>query len=145
MCLWVIRCLFREASHFEFELSDISGVPGTGKTATVHAVVRELKRMAENGVRLASLICGRCSYLLAKETIPFTYVEINGLKIPEPAAAYSLLWETISGHDVSTEGHLKVSSKEALKRLNNHFSAGVRAGPGGHAWLVVFAIDHVRD
>ena len=30
--------------------SDISGVPGTGKTATVHAVVRELKRMAEQNV-----------------------------------------------------------------------------------------------
>jgi len=30
---------------------DISGVPGTGKTATVHAVVRELKRMAESNVR----------------------------------------------------------------------------------------------
>ncbi|KAF8134480.1 P-loop containing nucleoside triphosphate hydrolase protein [Boletus edulis] len=98
----------------------ISGVPGTGKTATVHAVVRELKRMAENG-----------------ETIPFTYVEINGLRIPEPAAAYNLLWETISGHDVSTEGHLKTSSKEALKRLSNHFSAGVRAGPGGHACVVL--------
>ncbi|KAF8444819.1 P-loop containing nucleoside triphosphate hydrolase protein [Boletus edulis BED1] len=98
----------------------ISGVPGTGKTATVHAVVRELKRMAENG-----------------ETTPFTYVEINGLRIPEPAAAYNLLWETISGHDVSTEGHLKTSSKEALKRLSNHFSAGVRAGPGGHACVVL--------
>ena len=31
--------------------ADISGVPGTGKTATVHAVVRELKRMAEQNVR----------------------------------------------------------------------------------------------
>jgi Cdc6-like AAA superfamily ATPase len=31
---------------------DISGVPGTGKTATVHAVVRELKRMAENDVSI---------------------------------------------------------------------------------------------
>ena len=30
--------------------SDISGVPGTGKTATVHTVVKELKRMAENNV-----------------------------------------------------------------------------------------------
>ena len=37
---------------------DISGVPGTGKTATVHAVVRELKRMAENGVRPRSFISG---------------------------------------------------------------------------------------
>lgn len=30
--------------------SDIAGVPGTGKTATVHAVVKELKRKAEDGV-----------------------------------------------------------------------------------------------
>ncbi|KAF9227182.1 P-loop containing nucleoside triphosphate hydrolase protein [Gyrodon lividus] len=98
----------------------ISGVPGTGKTATVHAVVRELKRMAENG-----------------ETNPFTYVDINGLKIPEPSAAYNLLWETVSGHDVARDGHLKTSSKEALKQLSKHFSAGVRAGPGGHACIVL--------
>lgn len=31
--------------------ADIAGVPGTGKTATVHAVVKELKRKAEDGVR----------------------------------------------------------------------------------------------
>jgi Cdc6-like AAA superfamily ATPase len=30
--------------------ADIAGVPGTGKTATVHAVVKELKRKAEDGV-----------------------------------------------------------------------------------------------
>jgi Cdc6-like AAA superfamily ATPase len=30
--------------------ADISGVPGAGKTATVHAVVRELKQMAEQNV-----------------------------------------------------------------------------------------------
>lgn len=30
--------------------ADISGVPGTGKTATVHRIVRELKRMAERNV-----------------------------------------------------------------------------------------------
>ena len=35
--------------YFGYHL-DISGVPGTGKTATVHAVVRELKRMAESNV-----------------------------------------------------------------------------------------------
>lgn len=33
-------------------VADISGVPGTGKTATVHAVVRELKRMAENNASI---------------------------------------------------------------------------------------------
>ncbi|KAG6334745.1 hypothetical protein ID866_4346 [Astraeus odoratus] len=98
----------------------ISGVPGTGKTATVHAVVRELKRMAESG-----------------ESNPFTYVEINGLKIPEPSAAYNLLWETVSGHDVTTDGHLRVSAKEALKQLTKHFNAGVKAGPGSHAYVVL--------
>ncbi|KAF9484856.1 P-loop containing nucleoside triphosphate hydrolase protein [Pholiota conissans] len=97
----------------------ISGVPGTGKTATVHSVVKELKRMAKNS-----------------ETNPFTYVEINGLKIPEPSAAYSLLWEGISGHDVAKEGHLRVSAKESLKALTRHFTSGNR-GPGGHACVVL--------
>jgi origin recognition complex subunit 1 len=39
----------------------------------------------------------------------FTYVEINGLRIPKPSAAYGLLWEAISGHDMTTDGHLRVS------------------------------------
>ena len=45
-----------------FDVADISGVPGTGKTATVHAVVRELKRMAEQNVR----ICTRFSMSLSE-------------------------------------------------------------------------------
>ncbi|EGN92383.1 hypothetical protein SERLA73DRAFT_172955 [Serpula lacrymans var. lacrymans S7.3] len=98
----------------------ISGVPGTGKTATVHAIVRELKRMAENN-----------------ETNPFTYVEINGLRLPEPSAAYNVLWEAVSGHDIASDGHLKISSKESLKQLSRHFSAGVRAGPSNHACVVL--------
>ncbi|KAJ7786638.1 P-loop containing nucleoside triphosphate hydrolase protein [Mycena metata] len=96
----------------------ISGVPGTGKTATVHAVVRELKRMAE-----------------CNETNPFTYVEINGLRIPEPTAAYSLLWEAVSGEDVAKEGKT-ISAKESLKLLTKHFSGGNR-GPAGHACVVL--------
>ena len=69
-----------------------------------------------------------------QEANPFTYVEINGLKIPEPHAAYNLLWEVISGQDVAADGHLAISWKEALKRLTKHFSGGASAGPGGHAW-----------
>ncbi|KAL4262528.1 ORC1 family protein [Pleurotus pulmonarius] len=97
----------------------ISGVPGTGKTATVHAVVRELKRQAEEN-----------------ETNPFTYVEINGLRLSEPAAAYSLLWEAVSGHDVEAEGHLHISAKESLRCLTKHFASGAR-GPGQHACVVL--------
>jgi origin recognition complex subunit 1 len=130
---------------------DISGVPGTGKTATVHAIVRELKRMAEESVRASHFHHETrltLTSLRSQETNPFTYVEINGLKIPDPTAAYSLLWEAVSGHDVLNDGHLKISSKESLKCLSRHFSAGGaagggaagrgrgargRGGPGGHA------------
>jgi origin recognition complex subunit 1 len=77
----------------------------------VHAVVKELKRKAEDG-----------------ELAPFSYVEINGLKIPSPQHAYSVLWENISGQSGS-------STKTALRGLESHFGrrggGGVR-GPRGH-------------
>ncbi|KAF8173916.1 hypothetical protein BJ912DRAFT_991510 [Pholiota molesta] len=104
----VLRCVGELLEEGSGGCVYISGVPGTGKTATVHSV----------------------------ETNPFTYVEINGLKIPEPSAAYSLLWEGISGHDVAKEGHLRLSAKESLKSLTRHFTTGNR-GPGGHACVVL--------
>ncbi|KAJ3862386.1 P-loop containing nucleoside triphosphate hydrolase protein [Lentinula novae-zelandiae] len=104
----------------------ISGVPGTGKTATVHAVIRELKRLAENN-----------------EVNPFTYCEINGLRIPEPSAAYTLLWETVSGHDVAQDGHLKMSAKESLKSLTRHFSGGGGRGRGSGSHACVVLMDEL--
>ncbi|KAG5643692.1 hypothetical protein DXG03_009741 [Asterophora parasitica] len=71
------------------------------------------------------------------ETYPFTYVEINGLKIPEPSAAYNLLYEGVSGHDVAKLGHLRVGAKESLKALTKHFSGSGARGPGGHACVVL--------
>ena len=51
----------------------ISGVPGTGKTATVHEVIRSIQEAQE-----------------AQDDLPeFTFVEINGMKLTEPAQAYS--------------------------------------------------------
>ena len=41
---------------------DIAGVPGTGKTATVHAVVKELRRKAEDGVSVQHTVCSRKLY-----------------------------------------------------------------------------------
>ncbi|KAJ3991783.1 P-loop containing nucleoside triphosphate hydrolase protein [Lentinula boryana] len=104
----------------------ISGVPGTGKTATVHAVIRELKRLAENN-----------------EINPFTYCEINGLRIPEPSAAYTLLWEVVSGHDVAKDGHLKISAKESLKSLTRHFSGGGGRGRGSGSHACVVLMDEL--
>lgn len=54
----------------------ISGVPGTGKTATVRDVMRCLRRRAE-----------------AKEVLPFQFVELNSLQLPSPQHAYCQLYE----------------------------------------------------
>ncbi|KAI8817388.1 P-loop containing nucleoside triphosphate hydrolase protein [Fimicolochytrium jonesii] len=75
----------------------ISGVPGTGKTATVHAVMRALDKAVED-----------------EELSPYRFVEINGMKLTEPAQAYSVLWEALTGK--------KVSSTHALSLLQKHFT-----------------------
>lgn len=58
----------------------VSGIPGTGKTATVLEVMRTLKRRSEAG-----------------ELPRFQFVEINGLRLPSPQHAYSALYEALTG------------------------------------------------
>ncbi|KAB0391769.1 hypothetical protein E2I00_003781 [Balaenoptera physalus] len=59
----------------------ISGVPGTGKTATVHEVIRCLQQASQ-----------------ANDVPPFQYIEVNGMKLTEPHQVYvqilqlDLLW-----------------------------------------------------
>ena len=73
-------------------------------------------------------------FMVTIETNPFTYVEINGLKIPEASVAYSLLWEGVLGHDVATHGHLRIGAKESLKALTKHLGSSGGRWPGGHTW-----------
>ena len=56
----------------------VSGVPGTGKTATVLETMRSLRRKAEAG-----------------QLAPFQFVEINSLRLPSPQHAYTHLYEVI--------------------------------------------------
>ena len=58
----------------------ISGVPGTGKTATVLEVMRQFKKKAEQ-----------------QEVPPFQFVELNALRLPTPQHAYSFLLEQLTG------------------------------------------------
>ena len=58
-CLYIGRCMY------------ISGVPGTGKTATVHEVIRCLNQDYEAG-----------------EIPKFRYLEINGMKLTDPNQAH---------------------------------------------------------
>ncbi|RMD43791.1 hypothetical protein DV735_g1288, partial [Chaetothyriales sp. CBS 134920] len=91
-------------SHLQSAIMDgcgaciyISGTPGTGKTATVREVVASLHQA-----------------VLADELDDFTFVEINGMKVTEPAQSYSLLWEALKGD--------RVSPVHALSLLEHEFS-----------------------
>ncbi|GAA5822726.1 hypothetical protein JCM11251_004357 [Rhodosporidiobolus azoricus] len=84
----------------------VHGVPGTGKTATVHSVVRELQG--------------------DEDMDAFTFVEINGMKISEPMAAFSHLWSALStaesSSSTSSSPSRKLSPRAALSALESHFS-----------------------
>ncbi|ODV94443.1 hypothetical protein PACTADRAFT_51279 [Pachysolen tannophilus NRRL Y-2460] len=68
----------------------ISGTPGTGKTATVREVVKQLaNEYNDNGDENDD------------DDDKFDYLEINGLKLLTPASAYEVLWEKISGQRIS--------------------------------------------
>ena len=105
--------------------------------------MKELKRKAEDGVSTTRVFLLSYSFFDMqereetdnKELPPFSYVEINGLKIPSPQHAYTVLWEAVSG----VKG---CSSKTALRGLEGHFgrkTAGVR-GPRGHTLYVTFSL-----
>ncbi|XP_054273323.1 origin recognition complex subunit 1-like [Macrosteles quadrilineatus] len=75
----------------------ISGVPGTGKTATVHAVVRNLQQEAD---------CGNLP--------DFDFVEVNGLRLTEPKQAYVRILQALTDR--------KLSPDQAQQVLNRRFS-----------------------
>lgn len=64
----------------------ISGVPGTGKTATVREVVRTLRESMDDSV------------------IPsFKFVEINGMKLTDPNHAYTEIYKALEGKKVTPD------------------------------------------
>ena len=64
----------------------ISGVPGTGKTATVKEVMRRMRTLAR-----------------ADKLPPFFYVEVNGLRLPTPKHAYTCILEALTGERTAPE------------------------------------------
>ncbi|XP_027693935.1 origin recognition complex subunit 1 isoform X2 [Vombatus ursinus] len=75
----------------------ISGVPGTGKTAIVHEVVRSLQQAAQ-----------------AEELPSFQYVEVNGMKLTEPHQAYVQILQKLTGQ--------KATASHAAELLQRYFS-----------------------
>ncbi|RDX81697.1 Origin of replication complex subunit 1A, partial [Mucuna pruriens] len=77
----------------------IHGVPGTGKTMSVLSVMRSLKSEVDAG-----------------NIKPYSFVEINGLKLASPENIYRVIYEALNGH--------RVSWKKALHMLNERFVEG---------------------
>ncbi|XP_065154481.1 origin recognition complex subunit 1 isoform X2 [Paramisgurnus dabryanus] len=76
----------------------ISGVPGTGKTATVHEVIRSLELSAE------------------QDEIPqFRFIEINGMKMTDPHQAYVQILQNLTDQ--------KATPDHAAALLEKRFSA----------------------
>lgn len=91
----------------------ISGVPGTGKTATVHEVVRALHRATE------------------QEELPgFKYIEINGMKLTEPRQAYVQMLQQLSNQ--------KATPDHAADLLNKKFTT-----PGPRKETIVMLADEL--
>ncbi|XP_057777524.1 origin of replication complex subunit 1-like [Salvia miltiorrhiza] len=81
----------------------VHGVPGTGKTMSVLAVMRNLKSEVDAG-----------------SIRPYCFVEINGLKLASPENIYSVIYEGLTGH--------RVGWKKALNFLNARFSNENKCG-----------------
>lgn len=87
----------------------ICGIPGTGKTASVMEVVRDLARESRE-----------------KSQKKFHFVEINGLQLPSPMHVYSQLYEALTGETVGPKAGIEALEEifsgrahKALKR-NHH-------------------------
>ncbi|XP_026507633.1 origin recognition complex subunit 1-like isoform X4 [Terrapene carolina triunguis] len=89
----------------------ISGVPGTGKTATVHEVIRCLQQAAEND-----------------ELPSFQFIEINGMKLTDPHQAYVQILQLLTGQ--------KVTATHAAELLAKLFST-----PGPKRKTTVLIVD----
>ncbi|KAL6228297.1 hypothetical protein ACLB2K_002250 [Fragaria x ananassa] len=100
----------------------IHGVPGTGKTMSVLAVMRNLRTEVDAG----SMMLCKGGYNFSSDSSPhqsirpYCFVEINGLKLASPENIYRVRYEALSGH--------LVGWKKAPHLLNERFSNGKKFG-----------------
>nr|XP_055198135.1 origin recognition complex subunit 1 isoform X4 [Nyctereutes procyonoides] len=80
----------------------ISGVPGTGKTATVHEVIRCLQQAAK-----------------ANDVPPFQYIEVNGMKLTEPHQVYVQILQKLTGQKATANHAAKLLAKRFLTQRSS--------------------------
>ncbi|XP_015116110.1 origin recognition complex subunit 1 [Diachasma alloeum] len=91
----------------------ISGVPGTGKTATVNEVIRCLRKLVSKG-----------------ELEEFNFLEINGMKLTEPRQAYVQILKQLSGQSLTWE--------QAYQNLEKRFTKSM-----GHRGMTLLLVDEL--
>lgn len=96
----------------------ISGVPGTGKTATVLGIVRELQEEVAN-----------------KTLSDFQFIELNGMTIADPQRAYVILWWHLMGQ--------RASAKAARLRLTDYFTGSAKKGTARPKKKCVLLVDEL--
>ena len=83
-------------------------------------------------------LCDFSDAHISQEINPFTYVEINGLKISEPSAAYCTTFCGKVYRD--TTWRRTVTSATVQRKVSRPSCNTLRhRGPGGHAWSVAFS------
>ncbi|XP_052032920.1 origin recognition complex subunit 1 [Apodemus sylvaticus] len=73
----------------------ISGVPGTGKTATVHEVIRCLQQAAQTN-----------------DVPSFQYIEVNGMKLTEPHQVYVQILQKLTGQKATANHAAELLAKQ---------------------------------
>lgn len=88
----------------------ICGVPGTGKTATVREIIRDLSRQRAAG-----------------EVPPFEALEINAMSLSDPNLVYCELYKAITG----SEGYSPLHAAQMLEKRFSDASVGAGKGSTG--------------
>ncbi|XP_063987138.1 origin recognition complex subunit 1 [Diachasmimorpha longicaudata] len=91
----------------------ISGVPGTGKTATVNEVIRCLRKLVSKG-----------------DLEEFNFLEINGMKLTEPRQAYVQILKQLNGQSLTSE--------QAYQHLEKRFTKST-----GHRAMTLLLVDEL--
>ncbi|ODN04592.1 Origin recognition complex subunit 1 [Orchesella cincta] len=99
----------------------VSGVPGTGKTVIVQAVVDTMKKVNDEN----------------KKNLSFKFLYINGLTLASPDKIWKRMFKGLE----LTSKTKSVSTKEALKRLDSYFESHQRIP----VVLVVDELDQILD
>jgi Cdc6-like AAA superfamily ATPase len=86
-------CVLQSSPGLVLMRVHVAGMPGTGKTATVREVVRQLHQDH-----------------LESTLPPFQYIEVNAMHLANPYQLYSVLWKQLSDHETTPSRALRVGA-----------------------------------